>query len=69
MTYSDCTTGHVRFTDPSDNDTEAWRKGTLQICINNAWGTVCSDNNFDSSDAQVLCIYNSSGKKTNSNHR
>ena len=67
-TFGDCTTGDVRFTDHSDNDNEGWRQGTLQICINNAWGTMCSDNFFDSSDAQVFCEqlkgFNSSGKQT-----
>ena len=65
--FDDCTTGDVRFVDYSDNDTERWRQGTLEICINNAWGTVCSDNFFDSTDAQVFCEqlegFNASGKQ------
>ena len=29
-------------------------EGRLEICINNAWGTVCRDS-FSSDDAQVAC--------------
>ena len=29
-------------------------EGRVEICINNAWGTVC-DKKFSSEDAQVVC--------------
>ena len=52
----DCQTGEVRFAaDYSDNSTETSRQGTIQICVNNAWGTVCSDNLFDTTDAGIFC--------------
>ena len=51
----DCETGDVRFSNSSDNSDEGSRQGTLQICINNAWGAVCSDNLFDNTDAGVFC--------------
>ena len=42
----------TNFTDDSEDGS---RQGTLQICINNAWGTVCSDNFYDTTDAEVFC--------------
>ena len=54
--FGDCQTGEVRLAaDYSDNSTETSRQGTIQICVNNAWGTVCSDNLFDTTDAGVFC--------------
>ena len=53
--FADCTTGEVRFTDFTDNPEEDSRQGTIQICINKAWGSVCSDNFFDNTDAAVFC--------------
>ena len=36
-------------------DDQTSRQGTLQICINNAWGAVCSDPRFGVAEAQVAC--------------
>ena len=36
------------------NDTSTTRSGRLELCLNNAWGTVC-DTSFDDSDAAVAC--------------
>ena len=52
---ADCATGGVRFTNFSDNITEDSRQGIIQICINNAWGSVCNDHLFDATDAAVFC--------------
>ena len=53
--FADCTTGEVILTDFSDNSEEDSRQGTIQICVNNAWGSVCSDHFFDNTDASVFC--------------
>ena len=53
--FADCTTGDVRFINYTDIAEEGSRQGTLQICINNAWGTVCSDEHFGTTDAEVFC--------------
>lgn len=52
---ADCTTGEVRLKDFSDNTEEDSRQGTIQICVNNAWGSVCNDDFFDNTDAAVFC--------------
>lgn len=47
-----CTTGDIRLIDkdgiPQENE------GRIEICINNAWGTVCASL-FDGLDADVVC--------------
>ena len=46
-----CSHGSVRLV----NGTEyGGGKGRLEVCINNAWGTVCG-NNFGDTDATVVC--------------
>ena len=53
--FADCTTGEVRLVDFTDNPEEDSRQGTIQICVNNAWGSVCNDHFFDRTDAEVFC--------------
>lgn len=53
--FGNCTTGDVQFANFSDNPNEDSRQGTIQICVNNAWGFVCGDDFFDSTDASVFC--------------
>ena len=52
---AECESGEVRLANFTDDPDEATRQGTLQICINSAWGTVCSDDTFDMTDAEVFC--------------
>ena len=44
-----CTTGDVQLV---GGDTEL--EGTVALCYDNTWGTVCADT-WDSSDAAVVC--------------
>ena len=46
---SSCTTGDVRLQDGPNV-----REGRVEVCINNAWGTVCN-NQFGVEDATVTC--------------
>lgn len=46
---AECADGDVRLVDGTNA-----LEGRLEVCFNNAWGTVC-DNRFDSDDAQVIC--------------
>ena len=66
--FANCTLGEVRLTNFTDDSEEGSRQGILQICINNAWGTVCSDNYFDNTDAEVFCStlmgFNATGEYT-----
>ena len=48
-TSADCVDGAVRLVNGSNP-----LEGRVEVCFNNAWGTVCS-NQFDSDDARVIC--------------
>ena len=52
---ADCVTGRVKLFNFTDSPAKATRQGTIQICINRAWGGVCGDNFFDTTDAEVFC--------------
>ena len=49
-----CTTGKTRLQMTSENVTRNSLEGRLEVCVNNAWGTVC-DSRFGSEDAAVAC--------------
>ena len=46
---SNCTNGDVRLSGGSLSS-----EGYVQVCINNAWGSVCGSN-WDSQDGNVVC--------------
>ena len=47
--FSNCNTGDIRLVNGSSP-----LEGRLEVCINNAWGTVCHDS-FSKDDAEVAC--------------
>ena len=52
--FHNCSTGEVRLEMSLNNATTNSQEGRLELCINNAWGTVC-DSLFDADDAAVAC--------------
>lgn len=50
----DCMDGQARLEDGAMDNQTLTMDGRLEICINNAWGTVCNDS-FRQPDAQVAC--------------
>ena len=49
-----CSDGELRLVGGSDNEVQGTREGRVEICINNAWGSIC-DTLFGNPDAQVAC--------------
>ena len=57
-----CSDGEVRLVNGMDNTL-----GRVEVCINNAWGTVCNSR-FGTNDARVICRqlgFNGDGKSIN----
>ena len=49
-----CSDGELRLVGSSDDMEAKTREGRVEICINNAWGTIC-DTLFGSKEAEVAC--------------
>lgn len=45
-----CNQGDIRLVNGNDE-----RQGRVEVCNNNAWGTVCDDS-FGTEEAQVACV-------------
>ena len=45
-----CPSGGIRLVGNSATN----NKGTVELCLNNTWGTIC-DHNWDDTDASVVC--------------
>ena len=48
--YANCIDGQLRLVGGANI-----REGRVEICINNAWGTICRDDVFSRQDAIVVC--------------
>ncbi len=44
----------MRLVDSIDSNITMTRVGTVEVCVNNAWGKVCR-NGFNSPEADVVC--------------
>lgn len=52
--YEDCVHGDIRLEGGVNDYNNYTRDGRIQICLNNAWGTVCNTS-FGLTDAHVAC--------------
>lgn len=50
---SNCSTGSVRLGDQVFGESTV--EGRVEVCISQAWGTVCNDR-FDQEDAGTVCV-------------
>ena len=48
--FANCSDGEVRLVDGSTPN-----EGRVEVCINQAWGTICGDSYWGSVDANVVC--------------
>lgn len=53
-TAGNCDDGDVRLSEGAVDDIALTMDGRLEICFNNAWGTVCN-NSFRAADVKVAC--------------
>ncbi len=47
--------GEIRIAKSNTVDSQLYIEGRVEVCLNDAWGTVCGDSYSDSVDAGVLC--------------
>ncbi len=49
-----CSDGEMRLVGTLDSPITMTRVGTVEVCVNNAWGSVCR-NGFNSPEADIVC--------------
>ena len=49
-----CSMSDIRIID-SEDQANGTKQGRLEVCINNAWGSVCRDSFLDNVAAEVVC--------------
>ena len=49
-----CTHGDLRIASRTDDSTDLFSEGRLEVCVNHAWGTIC-DTAYGTRDADVAC--------------
>ena len=49
-----CTHGDLRIASRTDDNTDLFSEGRLEVCVNHAWGTIC-DTSYGTRDAHVAC--------------
>ena len=49
-----CTHGDLRIASRTDDSTDLFSEGRLEVCVNRVWGTIC-DTAYGISDAHVAC--------------
>ena len=50
----DCQNGQLRLVPGDENPLTMTRAGRVEVCLNNAWGTICNSS-FGVEDARVAC--------------
>ena len=49
-----CTHGDLRIASHTDDSTDLFSEGRLEVCVNRVWGTIC-DTAYGTRDADVAC--------------
>ena len=66
---ANCSDGDLRLLDGMTDVVTGMMEGRLEICINQAWGSVCVDH-FGSAETTVVCnFFNLTGRGVCHNHK
>ena len=53
--FANCEEGSVRLAESSIDEDDQTIEGRVEVCVNNAWGTVCN-HRFSQEDAGTFCV-------------